>query len=332
MRHLFLVIDMSKSMEEADLKPTRIACTAKLLENFITEYFDQNPISQLGILITKNKRAEKLTELSGNPKLHINAIKKSCVVKACQGEPSLQNTLSLAAQSLRHMPGHSSKEILILFGSLTSCDPGDVNQTIQTVLGQNIRCSIIGLAAEMKVCKTICQKTQGTYRVILDESHFKELLLHHVTPPTAKADTEAALIRMGFPQHVAKGPPSFCMCHLDSTNSSSGMNTHGYYCPQCKSKYCDLPVECKVCSLTLVSAPHLARSYQHLFPFPQFEEIYLPVTTETRQCEACQIVLKEKSASTCTGCKQVFCLDCDAYIHESLHACPGCVASNDCKL
>lgn len=27
---------------------------------------------------------------------------------------------------------------------------------------------------------------------------------------------------------------------------------------------------------------------------------------------------------TCPKCKQQFCLDCDIYIHESLHNCPGC--------
>ena len=37
----------------------------QLLEYFIDEYFDQNPISQLGIIVTKNKRAEKVTELGG---------------------------------------------------------------------------------------------------------------------------------------------------------------------------------------------------------------------------------------------------------------------------
>lgn len=37
----------------------------QLLEYFIEEYFDQNPISQLGIIVTKNKRAEKVTELGG---------------------------------------------------------------------------------------------------------------------------------------------------------------------------------------------------------------------------------------------------------------------------
>ena len=41
---------------------------------------------------------------------------------------------------------------------------------------------------------------------------------------------------------------------------------------QCNAKYCELPVECKSCGLTLVSAPHLARSYHHLFPLPPFIE------------------------------------------------------------
>lgn len=26
----------------------------------------------------------------------------------------------------------------------------------------------------------------------------------------------------------------------------------------------------------------------------------------------------------CTGCRQLFCFECDLYIHESLHVCPGC--------
>ena len=34
-----------------------------------------------------------------------------------------------------------------------------------------------------------------------------------------------------------------------------------------------MPVVCCLLGLTLVSAPHLARSYQHLFPLPAFEEV-----------------------------------------------------------
>lgn len=47
------------------MKPSRHAVTLNVVESFIREYFDQNPISQLGIIVTKNSRAEKITELSG---------------------------------------------------------------------------------------------------------------------------------------------------------------------------------------------------------------------------------------------------------------------------
>lgn len=48
----------------------------------------------------------------------------------CSGEPSLQNALELAISSLKMLPSHASREVLIILGSLTTCDPGDINQTV----------------------------------------------------------------------------------------------------------------------------------------------------------------------------------------------------------
>jgi len=33
----------------------------------------------------------------------------------------------------------------------------------------------------------------------------------------------------------------------------------------------------------------------------------------------------------CPACRCVFCFDCDAYIHESLHNCPGCEGRGEGK-
>lgn len=71
MRHLYLVVDASDAMTDQDLKPTRQLCTAKLLEGFVEEFFDQNPISQLGVIAMRNKRAEKIADLAGNSKNHL---------------------------------------------------------------------------------------------------------------------------------------------------------------------------------------------------------------------------------------------------------------------
>ncbi|KAM6304239.1 general transcription factor IIH subunit 2 isoform 3-T3 [Podargus strigoides] len=277
MRHLYVVVDGSRTMEDQDLKPNRLTCTLKLLEYFVEEYFDQNPISQIGLIVTKSKRAEKMTELSGNSKKHITALKKA-VDMNCSGEPSLYNSLNLAMQTLKHMPGHTSREVLIVFSSLTTCDPANIYDLIKCLKAVKIRVSVIGLSAEVRVCTVLARETGGTYHVILDESHYKELLMHHVSPPPASSSSECSLIRMGFPQHTIASlsdqdaKPSFSMAQLEN-NSEPGLTLGGYFCPQCRAKYCELPVECKICGLTLVSAPHLARSYHHLFPLDAFQEV-----------------------------------------------------------
>lgn len=100
MRHVYIVIDMSESMTEMDLKPTRISVLLKILETFFLQFFDQNPISQVGIIVTRNKRAEKISELSGNSKNHLDSLKSLSDVP-CVGEPSLQNSLELGLQTLK---------------------------------------------------------------------------------------------------------------------------------------------------------------------------------------------------------------------------------------
>ncbi|XP_054880802.1 general transcription factor IIH subunit 2-like isoform X2 [Poeciliopsis prolifica] len=327
MRHLYVVIDCSRSMEDQDLKPNRLTSTLKLMEGFIDEYFDQNPISQVGIITTKNKRAEKLTELAGNPKKHIAALKKA-VDSSCIGEPSLYNSLSLAIQTLKHMPGHTSREILIILSSLTTCDPANIYELIKTLKSLKVRVSVIGLSAEVRVCTVLTRDTGGSYNVILDESHFKELLMLHVKPPPASFSSESSLIRMGFPQHTVASlndqdvKPSFSM-----SSGSPALTLGGYFCPQCQAKYTELPVECKVCGLTLVSAPHLARSFHHLFPLQAFVESPAENYQQNRFCQACQGQLKDKNVFACPLCRSVFCGECDLFIHESLHCCPCCIHS-----
>ncbi|XP_074851507.1 general transcription factor IIH subunit 2 isoform X4 [Carettochelys insculpta] len=319
MRHLYVVVDGSRTMEDQDLKPNRLTCTLKLLEYFVEEYFDQNPISQIGVIVTKSKRAEKLTELSAssfmyifltgcesclhggfscleqpfhilphqsfkctkthlvsdtrNPRKHITALKKA-VDLTCHGEPSLYNSLNLAMQTLKHMPGHTSREVLIIFSSLTTCDPSNIYDLIKCLKAVKIRVSVIGLSAEVRVCTVLARETGGTYHVILDESHYKELLMHHVSPPPASSSSECSLIRMG---------------------------------------------------LTLVSAPHLARSYHHLFPLDAFQEVALEEYKGERYCQGCQGEIKDQHVYICKVCQNVFCVECDLFVHDSLHCCPGCI-------
>jgi hypothetical protein len=61
-----------------------------------------------------------------------------------------------------HLPTHSSREILIIFGSLTTVDPGNIYETLSSCIKDRIRISLVALAAEMKICRELCDKTGGT--------------------------------------------------------------------------------------------------------------------------------------------------------------------------
>lgn len=336
MRHIFIVLDFSDAMIQKDLKPSRISCAMKVLELFLLDFSGLNPISQIGILLTRDKKFEILSPMSSDMRGHVAALAKLKNVP-CSGEPSLQNSLEAAQTTLRHMPDHTSKEVLVIMGSLTTCDPGDIQATIQSLKSHNIRCSVVGLSAEVKVCKTLVTETRGSYDVIIDDSHLKDAVFDHLNPPPAKKGTQSSLIRMGFSQYVHddKETPAMCTCHL---KKGTNFSHNGYYCPQCQSKYCDLPIGCHVCGLTLVSAAHLARSFHHLFPVELFKEYKVAEQSASSQssnqqlrinCFACDKTLEseQNDAAQCTLCKQVFCLDCDIFVHETLHYCPGCAAT-----
>jgi transcription initiation factor TFIIH subunit 2 len=48
-----------------------------------------------------------------------------------QGKPSLQNSLEVIRGYLSLVPTYGSREVLILWNSLTTVDPNDIFQTIE---------------------------------------------------------------------------------------------------------------------------------------------------------------------------------------------------------
>ena len=80
---------------------------------------------------------------------------------AVWGERHSLLLLSLNFECCSHLPTHSSREILIIFGSLTTCDPGNIHDTLGACVRNKIRISVVALAAEMKICRDMCDKTGG---------------------------------------------------------------------------------------------------------------------------------------------------------------------------
>lgn len=337
-------------MTEKDLRPTRYLLTLRYASTFTTEYFEQNPISQLGLLGMRDGLAVRISNLSGNPVQHISALSK-LRTQDPSGNPSLQNALEMARAALFHAPSHGTREILIISGALLSSDPGDIHDTINSLVQDRIRVSVIGLAASVKICEDLCKRTnngdEGCYHIALDEQHFRDLVMAVTTPPItrSKKQSHSSLLMMGFPSRTSgkstgksKGL-TLCACH-------SELSRGGYNCSRCGSKVCSLPAECPACGLTLILSTHLARSYHHLFPLMNWVEVSWPQAAKSKfeNCYACQCRfsevpkgedrldkvgnaikgMSESGRYACPVCGNHFCIDCDVFAHEVVHNCPGC--------
>lgn len=195
-----------------------------------------------------------------------------------------------------------------------------VFQYFQSLKNHSVKVSVIGLGADVFILRSLCSKTNGQYQVVLDDTHYLELLFNHVKPRSVSKDTEATCVKMGFPHHSDKIPPitgcmwlvkSYCqrlVCFFPPASRSqiesfsiicshiedNIMNKAGYFCPQCNSKYCELPVECKTCGITLVTSAHLVRPLHHLIPINIFKDITIS-PADNILCYGCQ---KQVSEST----------------------------------
>jgi transcription initiation factor TFIIH subunit 2 len=285
------------------MRPTRFHAMINYAQEYVREFFEQNPISQMSVLGMHDGLCIRVSELSGNPAEHIAAIlglrtplNPQDFSKEPKGSPSLQNALELARATLYHTPSHGTREVIIVFGSLLSLDPGDIHQTIRACVRDRVRVSVIGMGARLKICNEIVTRTnagdESEYVVATDQELLRELLLATTTPPvvratnsaqeTAPPESAAALMMMGFPSRVVEESPTMCACH-------GALTTGGYTCSRCSAKVCSLPITCPSCQLTLLLSTHLARSYHHLFPLRNWAEVNWQRAREkgTKSCLSC---------------------------------------------
>mmetsp|Transcript_35763 Transcript_35763/g.75276 ORF Transcript_35763/g.75276 Transcript_35763/m.75276 type:complete len:590 (-) Transcript_35763:75-1844(-) len=482
LRHVYLVLDCSRWSREKDpaLPParTRLETTLGLASEFVSEFYDQNPLGHLGVILCQDGEAVMLTSLGGSPKKHKLALGAALVTELGKkggpdigGEFSLQNGIEVAGRSLGYAPRYGSREIIVIMSALATCDPGDIlGETMPRLLHAGIRVSTVALQAEVHICKKLAEYTGGMAGVCLNTVHLRDLLMGHAIPPPVHAsendgnsqsdanEVTCEFVEMGFPSreggdvptlvHSSGGAPkdrngdggvaaAINPATADDRRSNRLINfaRTGYVCPRCRSRCSDLPSDCAVCGLRLILAPHLARTFHHLFPVRPFEELdeaevirsvqngngkriessngdksnekkgleALPILSSSaftpappisssniasfvvsssahtmdvssgheisapsskvidigpsiiansgdcdRSCFGCLKVMgcrpvptrKKRKGSTedkdegeailrfqCPECHNIFCPDCDAFLHETLHNCPGCLVN-----
>ncbi len=115
-RHMMLVLDTSFAMAEKDLLPNRYTLVMNSAVDFVTEFFEQNPISQLGIVGMRDGVAVRITDMSGNPAEHIEKLRSWVEQHDPQGNPSLQNALEMCRGALLYVDQASQIVFLWLRG------------------------------------------------------------------------------------------------------------------------------------------------------------------------------------------------------------------------
>lgn len=216
-RALALVIDMSQNMSEKDYAPSRIELVLKTTQEFIAEYFEQSPISLLSLIVMRNSVAAiKVPFTSDRVALDkglqdlINM--ESSGARTCAGEMSLQNGLRIARDALKESKKseQAAAEVLVIFGGITSCDPGKISVLIETLAKEGVICNTLSLTAEVYIAKKIAMKTGGLSLVALNERHFRDIFFRFTKPSPVFNTVPPHTIEIGFPEHKHERLPTFC--------------------------------------------------------------------------------------------------------------------------
>lgn len=335
LRHVILVIDLSAAPTAVDMAPSRAGAVVGAASVFVSAFFDSNPISSLGLFTARDGVATKVCDLTGNSKTVRAALKEAAGTVTsplpCSGSFSFEYVLRATTGVLSLHPNIATREVIILHSALASVDPGDVFAALADAVTARVRVSVLSLAGEVFLAARVAADSGGAYNVPENVDGLRSMLLAHCAPPARRAADaleaeKAGPTPVGFPMrhHEAE---ALCACHHKLRSAT-------YECPRCSARACDVPSQCAVCGLRLLSALALARSYHLIFPVVTF----FASKTVGGSCAACQEPFalnadadradassaSASDARECPTCGLRVCIACDDTIHHDLHVCPGC--------
>jgi transcription initiation factor TFIIH subunit 2 len=319
-RSIVILIDLSeRALAQRDFGCPRIRLMVAELHTFLNDFFDQNPISQISIVATYNGQGHILTPLCGSPDVHLSCIDNISTLAGI-GEPSIQNSLAVSANVLKSAAPYSTREILVLYGSLNTSDVSPIDHTIKFLTAARINVTIIGFGASVYVLSRIATETGGQYHVPLDADHFRDILRASVEPPAwASGQKRLDMVPFGF-VNGAVDLPAFDLSEL-RTNREALPKVGGFSCPKCGVRVFAIPVYCPSCSLLLLTPNHITRCLVHLHELEAFLAVW-----HNGPCSGCQsLITGGDDAYQCEKCESTFCAACSTFMHDQLHHCPVCL-------
>ena len=307
-RFVYIVVDFSAAMRQADYKPSRIDFVVSELVEFVSKFFAANPLSYVSLIAMRNGQANYITRMNGQPNLQIKRLKKFIAENPPSGSSSLVKALELVLRA-GDLAMYASREVLVVWGSLASVDP---QASPLTSLPPVANTTIISLSPEVFAVKNIA----SNFFVTLSAADFRAKLAMVYTPKES-ASVKPVYIKMGFPvRSTDQSRLTKCGCHKDLCGVV-------FTCPQCSCAVCEIPTNCPVCKLTLVDKEMLIRVHRLLYDMPACHE----VEASNIACSGCFSNIAGTGAE-CSECKEIYCRDCDAYSQEGLRHCIGCLTAS----
>lgn len=359
-RSLVIVIDITEiALAPLEFEVPRIRLIVEELTNFLTNFNDQNPLSQISIVTTSKYKGHIHTFLSCDIQEHLKALKKLSDIQT-SGEPSLYNAIFVATNLLSTTPPYSTKEILVIYGSQNTCDPVPFDHLLEMVTTREnngivkpkYQINIINLGSELQFLKRLAQKTGGSCNVPIGRDHFANLLQALALPPAWNDNTQRRkFIPFGFPTLTQELPffdldkLMYPLAILDKNDDVKDLLPvfSNYCCPRCQAHILKWPAYCPCCSLLLMSPAQLSRSSHHLHPLDEFpvpstapddsqtedenENETQVVSMQSFVCSSCNSNIVDQFPHVCGGCQSPFCSACNKFIHDSLQQCPICLLS-----
>lgn len=313
-RSIVVLIDLSeRGLEPHDFTISRLRLISNEVEKFIVSFFDRNPISQIGIVGIFQGKGVLLSQLCGDSAKHIDVIKN--INKITQfGEPSLQNGLNTALSLLSSAAKYSTKEILMIYGSLNTIDC-NLDKTILSLKRNKVIVNIIGFGASVRILNFIAEQTNGNYYVPLNDEHFHELLMKFIDPPHLEEGFELKnFIPFCYPQPY--NSVTFDISEI-KVNRDAKPKSGGFKCGICGFVVFSIPTYCPSCGTLILTPPDITKTQLFLNPPKPFIE-----TDESIICAGCNF--PSSPSHTCPSCSSKYCSDCAKFISETLHFCPHC--------
>lgn len=199
LRKMHLVIDFSQIMLEKDFFPNTIHMVLSKTTDFIQEFFELNPLSNMALSIMKDKKCVLLSNFKNNPSelLQIveNLRKKNSIAEEKffeelnkdsevagkedipSGTISLENTLKATWELMAEQPLYYIREVLIIIGSVNTRDSFDLYDSIKKANESFIIVNMLSVIGSTHVYQQICQKTSGRLEVAISDHDFKMKLM-----------------------------------------------------------------------------------------------------------------------------------------------------------